>query len=196
MSTEDTAGTLPYRTVTPSTRSIGLPSILGGVLTLLLPGHGYTATMPLLDYLREATTRRGADVMPVTWPDGFTPERVPAHVAAILDGLAEPPLVIAKSLGTFSAGVVAERGLTAVWLTPVLTDAAVVAGIRANPAPALLVGGTADRFWDGELARSLSPHVLEVDGADHSMLVPGPMARSAAVLGQVCTAVEEFLDGH
>jgi hypothetical protein len=49
-------------------------------------------------------------------------------------------------------------------------------------------------LWDGELARELSPHVLEVDGADHGMYVPGPLARSAAVLGEVATAVENFLD--
>ena len=59
--------------------------------------------------------------------------------------------------------------------------------------PFLLVGGTADQLWDGEVARRLTPHVLEIPDADHSMLVPGPLARSAEVLGRVCTAVEEFV---
>jgi len=36
--------------------------------------------------------------------------------------------------------------------------------------------------------------VLEIDGADHGMFVPGPLAASAAVLGQVTTTVENFLD--
>ncbi|MFG3580989.1 hypothetical protein [Micromonospora chersina] len=57
----------------------------------------------------------------------------------------------------------------------------------------LLVGGTADPLWDGAVARQLSPHVLEVPDADHSMLVPGPLARSAEALGRVCTAVEDFV---
>ena len=60
-------------------------------------------------------------------------------------------------------------------------------------APFLLVGGTADDAWDGAAARRLTPHVLEIDGADHGLLVPGPLARSAEVLGRVCTAVERFL---
>ena len=54
--------------------------------------------------------------------------------------------------------------------------------------------GTADDIWDGGLARRLSPHVLEVDGADHGMYVPGPLAESIAVLARVVVAVQEFLD--
>ncbi|MGN9803173.1 hypothetical protein [Micromonospora sp. L32] len=65
-------------------------------------------------------------------------------------------------------------------------------GIGAT-APVLLVGGTADPSWDGAVARRLTPHVLEVPDAHHGMLVPGPLARSAEVLGRVCTAVEEFV---
>lgn len=59
----------------------------------------------------------------------------------------------------------------------------------------LLIGGTADPWWNGRLARTLTPHVLEVPDANHGMVLPGrPLARSAAVLGQVATAVEKFLD--
>jgi hypothetical protein len=36
--------------------------------------------------------------------------------------------------------------------------------------------------------------VVEVAAADHGMFVPGELSASAAVLGQVMTAVEEFLD--
>ena len=80
------------------------------------------------------------------------------------------------------------------WLTPVLTDEPTVAALRRAAAPCLLIGGTADKVWDGRLARSLTPHVLEIDGADHGMFVPGRLSASAAVLGQVTTAVENFLD--
>ena len=69
-----------------------------------------------------------------------------------------------------------------------------MAALRRATGPCLLVGGTADRFWDGRAARSLLAEVVEVDGADHGMFVPGRLAASAAVLGQVITAVEDFLD--
>jgi hypothetical protein len=68
------------------------------------------------------------------------------------------------------------------------------AALARAAAPCLLIGGTADKVWDGRLARSLTPHVLEIDGADHGMFVPGRLSASAAVLGQVTTAVENFLD--
>lgn len=70
----------------------------------------------------------------------------------------------------------------------------VVEGIRRASAPCLLIGGTADSSWRPSLARELSPHVFEVEGADHGLRVPGPLARSAAVLGEMATAVESFLD--
>jgi pimeloyl-ACP methyl ester carboxylesterase len=77
--------------------------------------------------------------------------------------------VIGKSLGTLAAGAVAERGWRAVWLTPLLNEPSFVDMLRARTAPALLVGGTNDPAWDGDLARELSPDVLELDGADHGL---------------------------
>ena len=47
------------------------------------------------------------------------------------------------------------------------------------------------------MARALTPHVVEVAGADHGMIVVGqPLARFAAALGRVVAAVENFLDQH
>jgi hypothetical protein len=39
-----------------------------------------------------------------------------------------------------------------------------------------------------------TPHVVEVDGADHGMFVPGELSASAAVLAPVMSVVELFLD--
>ena len=104
------------------------------------------------------------------------------------------PVVIGKSLGSLAAPLVADRGLAAVWFTPLLSDEPTVAALRRATGPCLLVGGTADQSWDGQTARSLTPDVVEIDDADHRMFVPGPLASSAAALGQVITAVEDFLD--
>lgn len=79
-------------------------------------------------------------------------------------------------------------------MTPVLTSEWVVDALRRSTALFLLVGGTADPMWISALARELSPYVLEVEGADHSVYVPGRLSASAGVLGQVATAVEDFLD--
>ncbi|MET7804494.1 alpha/beta hydrolase [Micromonospora chersina] len=163
---------------------------------VLVPGRGYDTRGPLFAYVGEALRRLGFDVHEVVWrtPAGFrldqAPEWVAEQVTHVLDGA---DLLVAKSLGSFAAPLAADRGLRAVWLTPVLNEPVVVGGLGRATAPCLLVGGTADPLWDGAVARRLSPHVLEVPDADHSMLVPGPLARSAEALGRVCTAVEDFV---
>jgi hypothetical protein len=172
---------------------------------LILPGRGYGPSAPLLEYASWAAHRRGADISAVNWeraseiirlPDDDGSRAVCAQVEPHLDRMAAlRPLVIGKSLGSHASPLAAERDLPAVWLTPLLHRSWVVDGLRASRAPFLLIGGTADgATWRGDLARSLSPHVLEIAGADHGMFVPGPLAASAAVLGQVATAIEQFLD--
>ncbi|MFE9694948.1 alpha/beta hydrolase [Micromonospora sp. NPDC005806] len=164
---------------------------------VLVPGVGYDTRAPLFAYVGEALRRLGFDVHGVTWqvprdlPADRTAEWVAEQVTPALDGGVD--LLVGKSLGTFATPLAADRGLPAVWLTPVLNHPEVVDGLDRATSPCLLVGGTADSLWNGEVARRLSPHVLEVPDADHSMLVPGPLARSADVLGRVCTAVEEFV---
>ena len=157
--------------------------------------------VPLLMYAGDVAERRGATVHRHSWtadpPDPFEPgveAWVHGQVIPQLDTLTGTPLLIGKSLGTNCASLAADRALPAVWLTPVLTMPWVAAGLERATAPFLLVGGTADKIWDGALARRLSPHVLEVEGADHGMYVPGPLTDSIAVLGRVVTAVEEFVD--
>jgi hypothetical protein len=152
-------------------------------------------------YASDVAESRGATVHRHSWteepgsPDEPAIEAwVHGQALPLLDTLAGAPLLIGKSLGSNAASLAAERSLPAVWLTPVLTMPWVVAGLDRSTAPFLLVGGTADPLWDGALARRLTPHVLEVDGADHGMYVPGPLTDSIAVLARVVTAVEEFLD--
>ena len=99
-------------------------------------------------------------------PTEWTRARLEAAIAfADADELA----VIAKSLTTRAAGVAAERGIPAVWLTPLLNDPVSVELLRVRTARALLIGGTADQAWDGALARELSDDVVELDGADHGL---------------------------
>jgi pimeloyl-ACP methyl ester carboxylesterase len=117
------------------------------------------------------------------------------EIAPVLDAVAGGALLIGKSLGTNAAALAAERSLPAVWLTPLLTVPVpwVAGALERATAPFLLVGGTADPAWDGEVARRLSPHVLEVEGADHGMYVPGPLTESIAVLARVVEAIDGFL---
>jgi hypothetical protein len=168
---------------------------------VVLPGGSFGPGAGLLMYAGAVAGSRGAAVHRHWWssdpPDPAVPaveDWVRAEVVPVLDRLGGRPLLIGKSLGTTAAGLAAERALPAVWLTPLLTLPRVSAALGRAKAPFLLVGGTADPYWDSAAARRLSPHVLEVGGADHGMSVPGPVAGSVAILGRVVAAMEEFLD--
>ncbi|MBT2225653.1 hypothetical protein [Nonomuraea sp. NEAU-A123] len=166
---------------------------------VIIPGGMYGPQAGLLAYAGEAVARRGAHLELISW----TPPKgqpllegqswVYQQVTPVVEKLGTP-LLIGKSLGSYGAAVAADRGLPGIWLTPLLTMPACVEALRRATQPFLLVGGTADDLWDGVLARELTPHVLEVNGADHGMKVPGPLHRSTEVLGQVTTAIEVFLD--
>jgi hypothetical protein len=181
-----------------------MEKLLAGRSAVLAPGGNYGADGPLLMYARLAVQHRGGHVHPIVWelsgdPDfGQYRRRVASQVESAVEEVTAAtgaaPVVIGKSLGSLAAPVAGDRGLAAVWFTPLLTDEPTVAALRRATGPCMLVGGTADRFWDGQAARSLPAEVVEVDGADHGMFVPGRLAGSAAALGQIITAVEDFLD--
>lgn len=167
---------------------------------VVIPGGMFGPAAPLPMYAGDVAERRGATVHRHSWtqePDPSHPDLqrwVRAEVAPVLDAVGGVPLLIGKSLGTFAAALAAERSLPAVWLTPLLHLPAVVDALGRASAPCLLIGGTADPGWDPQVARRLSPYVLEVPDADHGMYVPGPLRQSIEVLGQVVTGIEKFLD--
>jgi pimeloyl-ACP methyl ester carboxylesterase len=171
---------------------------------VLIPGGSLGPHQPLLNYTWLAGRARQAEAYHVEWPADRPSSTDPADSASWVAGqvaavLAEfpirRPVLVGKSLGTYAAALAAEHGLPGIWHTPLLNDGQFVAALRRSSAPFLLIGGTADPWWDGQLARTLTPDVLEVPGANHGMIVVGePLGRSAAVLGRVVTAVEDFLD--
>jgi hypothetical protein len=163
---------------------------------VVLPGIAYFSQAPLLWFAREAAQARGWSVLELT-------ERAPRdeepfawmrdRAAHALDAAAaETVAVIGKSLASAAAPLVAERGLPAVWLTPLLDRAEVVGALEASPAPALLIGSPADPTW-GEGTVPVSPEVLELDGLDHSLQVEGDPLASLDVLRRVTERVGEFL---
>lgn len=167
---------------------------------VVLPGRMFGPAAPLPMYTGDVAFLRGAAVHRHEWteppPQGFGPhlaDWVCEQTQPLLSGLAGTPLLIGKSLGSMAASLAAERALPAIWLTPVLTASWMVEALSRATAPFLLVGGTRDGLWDGAVARHLSEHVLEVEGADHGMYVPGPLTMSIAVLQRVVTAADEFL---
>lgn len=166
---------------------------------MALPGRAYPVTAPALTAVTDVAAAAGYDVRPVSWgpldevppdPDRWVVARLREVVPAGPGGC---DLVVAKSLGTRAASYAAEQGWPAVWVTPLLRDEAVLAGIRANPAPQLLVCGGADPLHDPEVAAATTCEVLELAGLDHALSSTGDHRMAPATVDRVAAATRAFL---
>lgn len=165
----------------------------------VLPGSGYTAMGPLLWYARAALRDLGWTVRTLEWTSAPSFDSARSVYAELLgdDALDEDTLhlVVAKSLGTLAMPLAVRLGLPGVWLTPVLTSEQ-APDVRDTAAELdenhLLIGGTADPLWDGDLADGSEADVVELENADHSLEVPNDRAENLAMLDEVVTAIEEF----
>jgi hypothetical protein len=170
-----------------------------GRVAVLLPGHFYPTRAPALWFAREAAMARGWSALevlgtpaehedPLAWESACAERALeaagPAHV-----------LVIGKSIASLLAGAVADRALPAVWLTPLLTESAVIDGLARAQQPTLLVGGGADPTWRPDaLADDHAFELLELSSSDHTLEVPGDPVASLTGLGQMTEAVMRFVD--
>lgn len=171
-------------------------------VAVMLPGAAYVPARPLLHFARKVLVRYGWSVQEIWWesPETRDPDEMAhwvierARAALDAEGDARRVLLVAKSLGSFAAPVVAERGLPAIWLTPLLRYAHVVDALRSSREPALLVGGGADRSWDVETAGTTGHEYVEIPGADHGLEGEGPV-ESARMLAEVTAAMDRFVAG-
>jgi hypothetical protein len=164
---------------------------------VLLPGVRYFSQAPLLWFAREAAQAGGWSVLevderappdedPIAWMRGQA-ER------ALAEAEAELVVVIGKSLGSTAAPLV--RG-PAIWLTPLLTEAAIVDALGEAEAPTLLVGSPGDPTWaDGSVPDNPRLEILELPGLDHSLQVSGDPRASLDALGRVTERASAFLAG-
>lgn len=166
---------------------------------VLLPGMQYSTQAPLLWFARGIALSRGWSALEVldALPEGEEPfawardraRRALDHV----DRVAEVA-VVGKSLASGAAGIVADRLLPAVWLTPLLDRRHVVDEIARTPRPALLIGGSADATW---VPDALPDHglldVVHLDGLDHSLERRGDPMASLDALRAVTARIDRFL---
>jgi hypothetical protein len=166
-----------------------------GRCAVVLPGVRYFSQAPLLWFAREAAQAAGWSVLELSEraPAGEEPfEWMRDRAGRALDFTQAGTIaVIGKSLGSAAAPLVAERGLPAVWLTPLLVRPEVASAVRA---PALLVGSAADPTWaGGEHSGNDSVEMLQFEGLDHSLQAEGDPLASLDVLRQVTERIGQFL---
>jgi hypothetical protein len=164
---------------------------------VLLPGVRYFSQAPLLWFARTAAQAQGWSVLEVSErapgdqePFGWMRDRAERALDAAPGAR---HAVIGKSLGSAAAGLAAERGLPAVWLTPLLVRPEIARALQDATAPRLLVGSTADDTWaGGGLPGGGAVEVVEFDGLDHSLEAPGDPLASLDVLREVTERIGAF----
>lgn len=166
---------------------------------LVLPGVRYFSQAPLLWFAREAAQAAGWSVLELSErapagadPFGWMRERAQSALAAID---APQVVVVGKSLGSAGAPLVADRGLRAIWLTPLLVRPDVVSALNATRAPALAVGSAADPTWsDGKRPVNDLLEIVELAGLNHSLQAEGDPLASLDVLREVTERIAAFLE--
>jgi hypothetical protein len=171
----------------------------GAPVATLLPGRGYGPQAPLIYYTRLLLRGRGWAVRTVDWDkvpglDPADPAAVAAFAGEVL-ATADPArdLVVAKSLGSLALPAAAAHGVPGIWLTPLLGIEDVRRAAARAAASTLLIGGTADPYWDGAAAAATGAAVFEVPGADHSLERPGDLNGTLEVLSSVLSRIEAQL---
>jgi hypothetical protein len=167
---------------------------------VVLPGMQYSTQAPLLWFAREVAAARGWSALEVldSLPEGAEPfgwarDRARRALDRAADEASEVA-VIGKSLASGAAGLVADRGLPAVWLTPLLNERRVADDLSRAARPALLIGGSADEAWTPDaLADSGLLQVVQLDGLDHSLQRAGNPGASLEALRAVAARVDRFL---
>ena len=168
---------------------------------VVLPGMRYSTQAPLLWFAREVAAARGWSALEVldSLPEGAEPfgwardraRRALDRAAAEASEVA----VIGKSLASGAAGLVADRGVPAVWLTPLLNERRVADDLSRAARPALLIGGSADEAWTPDvLADNGLLQVVHLEGLDHGLQRPGDPMASLGALRAVTARIDEFLD--
>ena len=166
----------------------------------LLPGAWYPTRAPLLWFAREAAMAQGWSVLEVLdeLPEGEEPFAwaIDRATRALEAAPGKNPVMIGKSLSSAAAGIAADRGLPAAWLTPMLRQPDVLQALGRSSAPTLLIGGTNDPdHWDpAALPDNRAIDVVELQGLDHALQAEGDMDASLAALSKVTASLAAFLE--
>lgn len=187
-----------------------------GHLGIILPGYRYPVEMPPLHYAGRVLLEQGADVLRVEYaynrtdfmkqPENRQDEWISTDVSAACDaGLSqrtyEKITLVGKSLGTLAMGhlLADERFQEAVciWFTPLLTLDWLRLRIEQTHPRSFFILGTADRFYQPDILKQLETvtkgHSLVIEGADHSLEIPGNIQKSIAALTQMVQELQEFI---
>lgn len=180
---------------------------------VLLPGMGYPTRGPVLWFAREVAMALGYSAIEVLGePIEHADKRPPGHTEfveravvalgwvrdcadrALEEAGSAQVVVIGKSLASMLAAEISDRNLPAAWLTPPLSEPAMLEALGRVRNGALLLGGTGDPMWKRDaIPDNPSFEIVEVSGVDHALQVPGDPGASLDALRQMTDTLRGWL---
>ena len=189
-------------------------------LTILFPGFAYGTDLPLLYYPARLLGDMGAEVLMIDrlYSDvaGFRDLSEPERARMIItDGLAasEAALqqrdykqitLISKSIGTLTMARLLRleprfANADCIWLTPLLKHPKLREMICEKKPRSLFIIGSADEHYDAgylkEVQEATSGETLLIDGAGHSLEIPGKIIESVQQMERILERVRRFKVG-
>jgi len=167
-------------------------------LAVIFPGVNYSCDMPLLYYTARLLGQRNSDVLNLhteysqpeyrSLPAAQRAEWISTDATAGVEAALahreyQKLILIGKSIGTLSLAT--------------LIGQEIGAAMRFQ-GPALYISGTGDDLYEADnlnrIKQATRAESLIIEGANHSMEIPGKMEDSLQVLKQVITRIGSFLD--
>lgn len=184
----------------------------GQNIAVVFPGAGYSCHMPLLYYSIDMLLLKGYQVLAIekvyaddlTWRDLKTRESVFKYVEddtiALIPQLSnrfqnQIQVLLGRSLGTYQIACALENKLVkpkqVVWQTASLYEKWPI--IKSCGVRGFGIIGNRDQRYETALPHFPNDRIV-IDGADHSMEIPGNVAKSIQLLGEVIRATDEWVD--
>ena len=186
-------------------------------LAVIFPGVNYSCDMPLLYYTARLLGQRNSDVLNLhteysqpeyrSLPAAQRAEWISTDATAGVEAALahreyQKLILIGKSIGTLSLATLIGQeigaGAITVWLTPLLRHPFMVEAALRFQGPALFISGTGDDLFEADnlnrIQQASRAESIIIDGANHSLEIPGKMEDSLQVLKQVMVGIGSFLD--
>lgn len=182
---------------------------------IVFPGRNYPCQAPLLRYTTLALLEQKADVLWVNYDrhpgyDSFSPEELLQCCIEDAEEACSTLLqykryefltLIGKSLGTMVMGHMLSEGMfsayvSAVWLTPLLKQPALLEQMQWATISSLYVVGTADEAYDANLMKSVQEktkgQVITIEGANHNLEIGTDVYKSLEAMKQIIQGVQNL----
>jgi hypothetical protein len=187
-------------------------------LAIVFPGRGYTSQGPLLHYTINLLLENRVNVLSVDYAYWNNPDfnsleweekqkwlfgDAEEALKVAMDKIdSELEILVGKSLGTLAIGRLLDifsgiRRSSVIWHTPLIKMPHLVRQITRHQPHSLFVIGTSDPHYDTEILdevrKSTDGKLIVIEGANHSMEVPGGVRDSIKVMADIIEGIRQFL---